>query len=44
VSLGDTTVERGDSFGEPVVDAARLCAYAQGGQFIVSALVRQRAG
>ncbi|HME03762.1 MAG TPA: adenylate/guanylate cyclase domain-containing protein, partial [Solirubrobacteraceae bacterium] len=31
VSLGDATVEDGDYFGEPVVEAARLCAHAEGG-------------
>ena len=44
VSLGDTTVEDGDYFGEPVVESARLCADAQGGQIVVNALVRQLAG
>ena len=44
VSLGDTTVEDGDYFGEPVVESARLCAHAAGGQIVVNALVRQLAG
>src|SRR5271163_1332170 len=44
VSLGDTTVEDGDHFGEPVVEAARLCAAADGGQVLISDLVRQIAG
>jgi class 3 adenylate cyclase/tetratricopeptide (TPR) repeat protein len=44
VSLGDTTVEDGDHFGEPVVQAARLCAAADGGQIVVSDLVRQIGG
>src|SRR5271167_1796662 len=44
VSLGDTTVEGGDHFGEPVVEAARLCATATGGQIVVSDLVRQVGG
>jgi class 3 adenylate cyclase/tetratricopeptide (TPR) repeat protein len=44
VSLGDTTVEGGDHFGEPVVEAARLCAAAAGGQIVVSDLVRQVGG
>lgn len=30
VSLGDTTAEGDDHFGEPVVEAARLCAAAGG--------------
>jgi AAA ATPase domain/Adenylate and Guanylate cyclase catalytic domain len=44
VSLGDTTVEEGDHFGEPVVEAARLCAAAMGGQIVVSDLARQVGG
>ena len=44
VSLGDTTVEGGDYFGEPVVEASRLCAHAAGGQIVVNALVRRVAG
>ena len=44
VSVGDTTVEDGDYFGGPVVEAARLCAYAAGGQIVLNALVRQLAG
>jgi class 3 adenylate cyclase/tetratricopeptide (TPR) repeat protein len=44
VSVGDTTVEEGDYFGEPVVESARLCAFAAGGQIVVNALVRQLAG
>jgi len=44
VSLGETNVEDSDYFGEPVVEAARLCAHAQGGQIVVNALVRQLAG
>ena len=41
VSLGETNVEDGDYFGEPVVESARLCAHAAGGQIVVNALVRQ---
>jgi class 3 adenylate cyclase len=44
VSVGDATVEDGDYFGEPVVQAARLCAHAGGGQIVVGELVRQVAG
>jgi class 3 adenylate cyclase/tetratricopeptide (TPR) repeat protein len=44
VSLGDTTSEDGDYFGEPVVESARLCAHAAGGQIVINALVRQLAG
>src|SRR2546423_822487 len=31
VSAGDVTVEEGDCFGTPVIEAARLCAAAAGG-------------
>lgn len=44
VSVGDTTLEDGDYFGEPVVESARLSAHAAGGQIVVNALVRQLAG
>jgi class 3 adenylate cyclase/tetratricopeptide (TPR) repeat protein len=44
VSLGDTTVADGDYFGEPVVESARLCDHAAGGQVVVSAVVRWVAG
>lgn len=44
VSLGDASVEDGDYFGRPAVEAARLCAAAEGGQIMVNALVRQVAG
>lgn len=44
VSLGEATTQDGDYFGEPVVEAARLCAHAQGGQIVVNALVSQLAG
>jgi class 3 adenylate cyclase len=44
VSVGDATMEEGDYFGEPVVESARLCARAQGGQIIVNDLVHRLAG
>jgi class 3 adenylate cyclase len=44
VSLGEATAEDGDYFGEPVVESARLCARAKGGQIILNSLVRQLAG
>lgn len=40
ISLGEVTSEQGDYFGEPVVEAARLCALAEGGQVLVTELVR----
>ncbi len=44
VSLGDTTVEDGDYFGEPVVESSRLCAQATGGQIVIDAHVRHIGG
>ena len=44
VSVGDSTMEDGDYFGEPVVEAARLCAAAEGGQIVVNDLVRRLGG
>ena len=40
VSTGDAVQEDGDYFGEPVVEAARLCAKAEGGQILTSEMVR----
>ena len=36
VSHGETTTEDGDYFGEPVIEAARLCAHAAGGQILAT--------
>ncbi len=44
VSLGEATAEDGDYFGEPVIEAARLCAHAAGGQVIVNDLVHRLGG
>ncbi|MGA8256370.1 MAG: AAA family ATPase [Nocardioides sp.] len=44
VAVGEVKAEDGDYFGEPVVQAARLCARADGGQILVSDLVRSVAG
>jgi class 3 adenylate cyclase len=41
VSFGEATLDRGDYFGDPPVEAARLCAHAKGGQIVVGALVRE---
>lgn len=38
LSAGDVTVEDGDLFGSPVIEAARLCAAAGTGQILVSDL------
>ena len=48
ISVGDVSVEDGDCFGTPVIEAARLCAAADGGQVLaadlVEALARGRGG
>ncbi len=44
LSAGEATKEEEDYFGEPVVEAARLCARAGGGQIIVADVVRANAG
>ena len=48
VSVGDVSVEDGDVFGTPVIEAARLCALADGGQIlaasVVETLARRRDG
>jgi class 3 adenylate cyclase len=40
ISAGDVVMEEGDCFGTPVIEAARLCGAAQGGQILASELVR----
>lgn len=40
ISAGEAVVEDGDYFGEPVVEAARLCAAAIGGQILLADIVR----
>ncbi len=44
ISAGEVTREADDYFGEPVIEAARLCARADGGQILAAALVRAMAG
>jgi class 3 adenylate cyclase len=39
IATGDATQEDGDYFGEPVVEAARLCSKCESGQIIVSQLL-----
>jgi class 3 adenylate cyclase len=39
LSNGDATSEDGDYFGPPVIEAARLCANATGGQILTTQLV-----
>jgi len=40
LSSGDATEEDGEYSGEPVVEAARLCSAATGGQIVTSEMVR----
>lgn len=40
LSAGDVTVDGGDVFGTPVVEASRLCAAAAGGQILSGEVVR----
>jgi class 3 adenylate cyclase/tetratricopeptide (TPR) repeat protein len=44
ISLGDATAADGDYFGVPVVEAARLCDRASGGQILVKEIVAHLAG
>src|SRR6185503_13558524 len=44
LALGEVTVEDGDVFGTPVVEAARLVTAARPGQILATALVRAVAG
>ena len=44
IALGDVTPEDGDYFGIPVVEAARLCDRAAGGQILTTDLVRAIGG
>ena len=44
LSAGEVTREADDYFGDPVIEAARLCARAVGGQILVADLVRAMAG
>ena len=44
LSTGEATEEDGDYFGEPVIEASRLCAHAEGGQILTTAMARALAG
>lgn len=44
ISTGEATEEDGDYFGDPVVEAARLCAAAAGGQILATEVVKLVAG
>src|SRR5204863_4626410 len=44
VAVGEATVEDGDYFGTPVVEASRLCSAAGGGRILVTEMTRMLAG
>ena len=44
MSLGEVTREGEDYFGDPVVEASRLCARAEGGQILATRLLQMAAG
>ena len=44
ISVGDVVGEDHDYFGDPVIEAARLCARCEGGQVLATDLVRALAG
>ena len=44
LSGGDVVRDEGDCFGDPVVEAARLCAQCVGGQILAAEIVRIMAG
>jgi class 3 adenylate cyclase/tetratricopeptide (TPR) repeat protein len=44
VSGGEVSTESSDYFGDPVIEAARLCALCEGGQILVADVVQLTAG
>ncbi|HXN59886.1 MAG TPA: AAA family ATPase [Acidimicrobiales bacterium] len=44
VSMGEVSREEGDYFGDPVVEAARLCAVCESGQVLATDVLRLIAG
>ncbi len=44
LSHGEAVEEDGDYFGEPVIEASRLCAHAEGGQILTTSTARVLAG
>src|SRR5579862_1123534 len=44
ISAGEALEEDGDYFGDPVIEASRLCAIAVGGQILATQLVRMMVG
>jgi class 3 adenylate cyclase/tetratricopeptide (TPR) repeat protein len=44
ISVGDVSFEDGDCYGECVIQAARLCAVAEGDQILATSVIRLLAG
>ena len=44
LSTGEATHEGDDFFGDPIIEAARLCARAEGGQILATEFVKMMAG
>jgi class 3 adenylate cyclase/tetratricopeptide (TPR) repeat protein len=44
ISAGEAIEDDGDYFGDPVIEASRLCAKAEGGQILAAEVVRAMAG
>jgi class 3 adenylate cyclase/tetratricopeptide (TPR) repeat protein len=44
MSCGEATVEDDDYFGDPVVEASRVCALGEGGQILITETVKTLAG
>ncbi len=44
ISMGEATEDDGDYYGDSVVEAARLCAAAQGGQILATQIVQAMVG
>ena len=44
MSCGEATVDEDDYFGDPVVEASRICSLCQGGQILVAESVKTMAG
>jgi class 3 adenylate cyclase/tetratricopeptide (TPR) repeat protein len=44
LSMGEVTLLEGDYYGASVIEAARLCALARGGQILVTEVMRMMAG
>ena len=44
ISMGEVTEDEGDYYGDCVVEAARLCAAAEGGQILTTELLRALIG